>query len=145
MAFVILFGLLGIAYVLLTAGSNVNTTASDRVLALAKAIATAEGFYVSGSRPARDHNPGDMTEDLIGRAVGRDGPFVVYSQDADGWQNLFAQINLWLSGDSDYADSDSTIADLSTFYTTTQQAAWALNVANALGVSTDTPIGEIEA
>lgn len=115
----------------------------DNVKRIAQAIATAEGFYVAGSRPARNHNPGDMTADLIGKKVGMDGSFVVYETDDDGWQNLYRQIEKWLNGDSSHATSDSTISEIASFYTTTEQTAWATNVANSLGVSLDTPIGEV--
>lgn len=120
-----------------------DTTPNAITESLAKAIAFAEGFYVSGSRPARNHNPGDMTADLVGKAVGKDGAFVVYANDADGWANLYAQVNHWLNGTSAHAGPDSTIADLSSFYTTTQQAAWAKNVAGHLGVPEDTPIRDL--
>lgn len=118
-------------------------TTPDNIKRIAQAIATAEGFYVAGSRPARDHNPGDMTADLIGKKVGMDGSFVVYASDDDGWANLYHQIKLWLDGGSAHADKDSTITDISQFYTTTEQTAWATNVANSLGVSLDTSIGEV--
>jgi hypothetical protein len=112
---------------------------------LAQAIATAEGFYSAGSRAARNHNPGDMTQDLIGKGIGFDGPFVKYSNDADGWADLYAQIQLWQSGASNYADSSSTIEDLSDFYTTTDKTNWAANVAHALGVSIDATVGQVTA
>jgi len=125
-------------------GAIVNTLSTpDNVKRIAQAIATAEGFYVSGSRPQRNHNPGDMTADLIGKSVGHDGAFVVYETDDDGWNNLYHQINLWLNGSSSHATANSTITDLSQFYTTTDQTAWATNVANSLGVSLDTTIGEV--
>lgn len=110
---------------------------------IAEAIAAAEGFYVAGSRPAQNHNPGDMTADLIGKSIGKDGPFVMYSNDQDGWDNLTHQIQLWLGGGSSHATADSTISDISQFYTSTDQTAWATNVANNLGVSIDTPIREV--
>jgi hypothetical protein len=119
------------------------SSAFDPVDSLAKAIATAEGFYVDGSRPQRDHNPGDMTADLIGRGVGTDGPFIVFATDDDGWSNLKAQIQKWFDGSSKNADSSSTIADLSGFYTNTEQDSWASNVAKALGVSTDTSLSDL--
>ena len=118
-------------------------SAFDPVNALAEAIATAEGFYVPGSRPQRDNNPGDMTVDIIGKGVGNDGPFVVFANAQDGWDNLKAQIQKWFDGTSSHADSSSTIADLSSFYTNTQQSSWAQNVANALGVDVNTPISSI--
>lgn len=119
------------------------SSTSTAVQKIAQAIAFAEGFYVSGSRSSRDHNPGDMTQDLIGKSTGKDGPFVVYASDDDGWANLYAQIELWLNGGSGHATPSSTITQIAGFYTTTDQTAWAANVANQLGVSIDTPIGEV--
>lgn len=136
LGFFVLYKALGGAFV-----DGLNTP--ENVKRIAQAIATAEGFYVAGSRPARNHNPGDMTADLIGKKVGMDGSFVVYASDDDGWENLYHQINLWLSGGSSHATAQSTITDISQFYTTTDQTAWAANVANSLGVSLDTPIGEV--
>ena len=124
-------------------GGAVDKSASPAVVRIAQAIATAEGFFVEGSRPARNHNPGDMTADLIGRSTGKDGNFVIFSNDSDGWLNLYAQINAWLEGTSRHATSGSSIFDISRFYTTTEQDIWASNVANSLGVDVDTPIGEI--
>lgn len=116
---------------------------SPIIVRLAQAIAVAEGFYVPGSKPARNHNPGDMTADLVGKAIGRDGMFVVYATDADGWANLYRQIELWLSGKSAHATANSTIAQIADFYTTTQQDIWAKNVSDHLGVTPETPIGAI--
>jgi hypothetical protein len=150
--FLMIVALVGAAYILLQAGSGgeaVDTTPNPATVALAQAIAAAEGFNVPGSRPARNHNPGDVTQDLIGKAVGIDGPFPVYATDADGWANLYAQINLWFSGGSAHATGDSTISQIASFYTTDSppgaQATWALNVANAVGVTVDTPINQISA
>ena len=129
-------------------GGYVDTSSDSLAVKLAQAIATAEGFYVPGSRPARNHNPGDMTADLIGRSIGMDGNFVVYANDNDGWMNLYAQVNAWLNGTSRYHSAYSTIADLAglgseTGYTATEQDAWAKNVANYFGVDINTPIGEL--
>ena len=142
----VLIAVVGAAYVLLTAfpdWGSMDTSADDRTQKLAQAIASAEGFYKAGSRPQRNNNPGDMTQDLIGKAVGTDGPFVVYATPDDGWANLYAQINKWYSGTSNRADGTSTISELSSFYTTTEKQTWAVNVANNLGVSVDTPINQI--
>src|SRR6516164_1156398 len=121
----------------------IPSSSSATIQKIAQAIAFAEGFYVSGSRAQRNNNPGDMTADLIGKSTGKDGPFVVYANVQDGWSNLYAQIQAWIDGSSSHADSSSTIGDIAGFYTTTDQAAWASNVANQLGVSIDTPIGEV--
>lgn len=129
-------------------GGQVDTSQSSVTVRIAQAIAQAEGFFAPVKngvtpRPRRNHNPGDMTQDLIGRAVGRDGAFVVYASDADGWQNLYAQVNAWLEGTSRHAGPDSTIADIASFYTSTDQQAWAGTVAAVLGVSQDTSIGQL--
>lgn len=137
----ILLGIL--VFVKAVGGAVIDVTVQPNVQKIAQAIALAEGFYVSGSRPARNHNPGDMTQDLIGKSVGTDGIFVVYATDDDGWANLYAQIEKWLDGNSSHATSDSTILEIANFYTTTDQTAWATTVANELGVSLDTPIGEV--
>ena len=120
-----------------------DVNVSDQVQKIAQAIATAEGFFVSGSRPQRNNNPGDMTQDLIGKSTGKDGAFVVYATPDDGWANLYAQVQKWLDGSSSHATANSTITEIAGFYTTTDQSAWATNVANELGVSVDTPIGEV--
>jgi hypothetical protein len=146
-----IIALVGAAYLLLQAGGgNVDTSATPQTVKIAHAIATAEGFFAGpNSRPARDHNPGNVTQDLIGKAVGMDGPFPVYATDADGWANLYAQVNLWLQGGSAHATADSTVAQIAGFYTTDvpagAQANWAINFANDAGVTTDTPIGAIAA
>jgi len=131
-------------------GGYVDTSNTGNVQRIAQAIASAEGFYVAGSRPARNHNPGDMTADLVGKSVGTDGMFVVYATDDDGWANLYAQVNAWLNGTSKHHSSDSTIADLAglgseTGYTSTEQESWATNVANQLGVDVNATLGSIGA
>ena len=122
---------------------QVDTTPNNPTVKIAQAIAAAEGFYVEGSRPARNHNPGDMTADLVGKSIGKDGAFVVYANDDDGWENLYAQVNAWLEGKSRHAGPASTIFDVSRFYTTTEQDIWADNVARVLNVPSDTPLQEI--
>lgn len=118
-------------------------TQDQLIDAFAVAIAFAEGFYIQGSRAARNHNPGDLTLDTIGLAVGRDGPFVVYANDNDGWTALKEQVRKIVTNTSAVYNSDMTINDIAQKYTTTQQAEWAMNVASKLGVSPDTRIGDL--
>lgn len=155
MELLIVVALAGIAYLLFATdasgesdtvedlGGIVDTSGQSATVRIAQAIARAEGFYISGSRPARNHNPGDMTADLIGRSTGKDGAFVTYANDADGWANLYAQVNAWLNGTSHHAGPASTIFDLSRFYTATEQDIWAQNVADDLGAGLDTRLEEI--
>lgn len=118
---------------------------NDRVKRLAEAIARAEGFYVAGSRPLRNNNPGNLTVDLEGggRATGRDGSLMVYPTPAEGWADLYLQIELMFSGGSRYYFPSMTIEEMARKYTATQQEAWAQNVASALGVSVNTKISEV--
>lgn len=122
---------------------------TNQVKKIAEAIAHAEGFYAHNSRPARNHNPGDMTLDLVNKAIRKDGktvkdgPYPIYENDEDGWENLYAQVEKWLDGDSHMASPESTIYQLSRFYTTTDQDAWAANVAKHLGVTIETKIKDI--
>lgn len=109
---------------------------------IAQAIARAEGFYVAGSRPARNHNPGNMTLDLVNKGIGKDGPFIVYRNDQDGFDNLRRQIWLMFGGSRIYS-ATMTIAEVAALWTTTEQKAWASNVAKALGVTVDTRLTQI--
>jgi hypothetical protein len=121
----------------------VNT---DGVKAIARAIAFAEGFYVPGSRAARNHNPGDLTQDIGGNdihPVAFDGPFAVYSTDVQGFADLEQQILFWLTSRSKVANPHDTIASLSSKYTATEQAGWARNVASYLNVSINTKLSEL--
>jgi hypothetical protein len=130
--------------------SMVDASQNPLTVKIAQAIAHAEGFFVSdpNARPRRNHNPGDMTSDLVGRGIGKDGSFIVFATDADGWANLYAQVNAWLNGTSRFHSGQSSIADLAglgdeTGYTSTDQVAWANTVAAKLNVSIDTSLAEI--
>ena len=70
---------------------------------LAEAIAHEEGFYIPGSLPNRDHNPGDLRHSphsfhlpSAPNAIG------VIDNDADGWEDLNTQLR-------EYAERDMTI------------------------------------
>lgn len=113
--------------------------------AFADAIATAEGYYVAGSRASRNNNPGNLTADIAGGgvAIGTDGPFTVYATAADGWADLKQQIRLAFTNASRIYNSNMTIFEFAQRYTTTDQLAWASNVASKLGVSLDTRLSDL--
>lgn len=116
---------------------------TEAIKLFSQGIAIAEGFYVSGSRASRNNNPGDLTVDTIGKAVGMDGPFVVYATAADGWEALNKQVELIFTNASKIYNSGMTIRQIAEKYTTTDQLAWATNVARTLGISIDTPISTL--
>jgi len=116
---------------------------NDRVIAkIADAIAFAEGFQVPGSRPRRNNNPGDLERDLTGKAIGRDGSYVVYATVQDGWAALERQVRLMFGGSRIYKPS-MTIREVAKHYTATDPNTWALNVAGHLGVTVSTKLQEV--
>lgn len=120
---------------------------SAAIQLFSEGIALAEGFYVAGSRAAENHNPGNMTLDLIGKKIGMDGPFVVYANDADGWANLRKQVEKILTNASGIYDSQMTLRQIGQKYASTsppdEQLAWAINVASKLGIDIDTPVSTL--
>lgn len=107
----------------------------------AEAVARAEGFYVPGSVPQRAHNPGDI------KVVGWVGPTIggisQFGSDSDGWNALYRQLYLILTGSSSRYNLDMTIADMARTWTVTQQTAWARNVASFLSVETSAPLWQV--
>lgn len=108
------------------------------------AIAKAEGFYVSGSRPSRNHNPGDFEYDIIGKGVGKDGVYIIYPDDETGWLALHTQVLDMFNGGSHIYNSKMTILQVAMHYTATAQSAWASIVAEDLGVSVLTRLEELQ-
>lgn len=118
-------------------------TANQLVESLSEAIAYAEGYYIEGSRPNRNNNPGDLTVDITGTGVGFDGPFVVYGSAYDGWQALRRQIEKMIDGTSSIYNRSMSILEIASRYTTTQVQSWANNVAGYLGVDTSVTLDSL--
>jgi len=118
-------------------------TLQDAINVLADGIAFAEGFYVEGSRADRNNNPGNITIDLTGKSIGRDGMFIVYATAEDGWEALKKQVSMILTNASHIYNSEMTIAEIAARYTTTQQMEWARNVASRVGISVDTKVSTL--
>lgn len=58
---------------------------------LAQSIAKQEGFFVEGSRPQRNHNPGDLRANGIeweGQAGTDANGFCIFDDDNAGWRAL---------------------------------------------------------
>lgn len=113
----------------------------------AEGIAVAEGFFVAGSRAARNHNPGNLTVDITDTAVNKDGMFMVYANDTDGWNALRKQVELILTNASTIYNSQMTLRQIAQKYASTsppnEQLNWAINVANKLGIDIDTPVATL--
>lgn len=109
---------------------------------LARAIATAEGFFVPGSIPAIAHNPGDLKLGDLGRGKLGEG-ITVLASDEEGWQRLYHQIDLMATGVSHYYKPYMTLREIARVWTGTQQSEWSANVARALGVSEDATLVQV--
>lgn len=110
----------------------------EAIKTVARAIARAEGFYVPGSVPQRAHNPGDLK--LSGRPT--INGISVFDSDDQGWAALYRQLSLIVNGQSRY-NLDMSIDDMARTWTTTEQSAWAANVAQQLGVAPSTALWEV--
>lgn len=121
----------------------VNGVSDALLTQIATAFATAEGYYVSGSRAQRNNNPGDITKDITGTGIGFDGPFVIYATPDDGFAALKHQISLMFGGSTIYTP-DMSIIQIAGHYTTTEVDSWADTVAETLGVSVNTTLNQLK-
>lgn len=149
-ALLIIFALLGVGYILTQAGGGYvdsvsgigPRSSSPLVNQMAQAIARAEGFFVPGSRPARDHNPGDISDTY--QAVGKDGPLSVFPDDQTGWDALTHKLENILAGMSQTYPITNSISQLAQTWTGGDNPqAWAQNVASALNVDPSTTLNDL--
>lgn len=106
-----------------------------QVQSIAQAIAFAEGYPQAGasSAPVRNNNPCDIG-----------GASQSYSSIDAGWNACYSQVEAILGDTSSYYSSDETIAQIAPTYTgNDNSSSWAAAVAQALGVSTDTPLSQV--
>jgi hypothetical protein len=118
------------------------TTYPAEIKRFAEAIARAEGFYVPNSIPQRARNPGDL------KVPGWSGPTLgsgisVFGDVADGWNALYHQLYIILTGQSARYNLDMSIAEMAAIWTTTQQGPWATNVAGYLGLDVQIPLWQV--
>ena len=75
-----------------------------RMTKLAQLIAKEEGFFKTGTLPARNHNPGDLRHSPHSSHAGEAADAIgEIDSDADGWDDLERQMHL-------YADRGLTLA-----------------------------------
>lgn len=114
---------------------------SDKVKQIAQAIAHAEGFGVANAIPTRAHNPGDLKMGDIGN--GAINGKTVFASDVDGWNALYKQIQLMISGNSDYYQpSDSWRRIAQTWVGTSDYVNWLNTVTSEIGVDPDSSLQE---
>ena len=123
-------------------GSSGVPVTPDKVDLLAKAIATAEGFFSSNPNvvPRRAHNPGDLTRSF-GQAtdgVANSEGVLDFTDDAGGWSALKAEATAMLTGASHVYSPLMTLRAIAAKYTGNDNSdAWAENAGLVLGISPD--------
>lgn len=119
------------------------------ILLWAQAIAQVEGFNTSGSRSARNHNPGDLKYAGQAGATGKDsGGFAVFPDDSTGWQALYNQLQAYVNEYPDYSISQIMAHYLGQGSTPTVDAqgnaiSYANTVASAIGVPVTTTLAQL--
>lgn len=129
---------------------------------IGKAIARAEGYGPAGNIPTDAHNPGDL---MLGKrfditvthkgqqCTGTINGVTIYPKAdpdcdiddlEDGWGALYREIRLMLTGRSHIYQAGWTITRISEAYTHTDPEAWAATVAEALGVTPETPLNQVQ-
>jgi hypothetical protein len=109
-------------------------TMNPKVAKLATAIAKAEGFFVSGSLPARLNNPGDLEVGDVGYGV-LNGKTRFKNPDA-GWMALRHECDLILSSLSraGYKVSDTFLEFAARWTGNDNAAQWAQAVTQDVGL-----------
>jgi hypothetical protein len=99
------------------------------------AIAIAEGYPVIKAIPWQQRNPGDLIKGFTGHQTA-DGKYE-YDLHSDGWLDLEGMWSRILSGLHPWYPLSNTWDKIAETYTgETNFHDWAVNVCNALGVST---------
>jgi hypothetical protein len=106
---------------------------------LAQLIAQYEGFYVPGSLPQRDNNPGDLRHSPHSEHSGDPDAIGQIDTPQDGWEDLERQLQL-------YADRGMTLGQaIGEFAPPTENNtnAYLQFVCKGLGCSADTPVSQV--
>jgi hypothetical protein len=122
---------------------SVALTTTDKVQAIAQAIAKAEGFGPSGAIPTKCNNPGDLClgDFGLGTITSSGGEKItVFSSVQDGWNHLYSQIQMWINGTSKYINPQMTWAQIGMKYA--GAPIWAINVARNLGVDVNSTLAD---
>jgi len=124
----LLLGLLVLAY--LMSRSRPIRPLETTVERLAEAIATAEGYFVPGSLPARMHNPGAL------RLHGERNTISYFATDEEGWEALREQLRRIFTGQSRWYTPEMSIRHMAQVWTGGDNPdGWAETVARRLGVT----------
>lgn len=109
---------------------------------IARAIARAEGFHVVGSLAQRAKNPGNLKMGDVG--LGTIAGKTIYPTLEAGWDALYRQVRLMLTGASAYYNPAMTLSEVARIYTGNDNPlGWARAVAQSLGVTVETRLADL--
>jgi hypothetical protein len=115
-----------------------------KVLALAQAMAKAEGFGPPQNLPTRINNPGDL--ELGDQGFGTKDDKTIFNTVQAGWTALEGQVRWMLTGNSRVYNLTDTILDVAEKYTGGDNPeAWAQIVAEDLGITVSTTLASFVA
>ena len=119
-----------------------GTLPGSKTKSIAKAIAHAEGFGISGALPTRTHNPGDLKAGDVGN--GQTNGKTIFASDTDGWNALYKQIDLMISGKSNYYQPSDSWRRIAQIWTgdPSDYVNWMSTVTDDLGVDPDSTLQE---
>jgi hypothetical protein len=104
-------------------------------IAIANAIARTEGFFTKGTIPQVHNNPGDI-ENAHGQKM-------VFATESDGWDALYRQIELMITGRSRIYKPTMTWIQIGSYYDGEKLFMdWVSNVTKVLGVEPSSTLGE---
>lgn len=108
------------------------------------AIAKQEGFFIKGSIPNRNHNPGDLKgvqHEYLGQ-VGLDKHgHIIFKNDNWGWAALENQVRKMCASEGRYS-ADMTISQIGRKYAADWKR-WSKNVAKNLNCTPSTTLAEL--
>ena len=108
----------------------------DKFWDIARAIAIAEGYNVSGSNSQRLHNPGDLSDgaDKYGFEEHSGSRVTIFPTDYIGWQWLYNKVKNIYNGNSKVYNGNMTWIEIAQKYAGNWQN-WVYNVTKELGVA----------
>ena len=121
-------------------GLGAAATSSNQTQVIAQAIAKAEGFGASPTNiPTSRNNPGNIKD--------ASGNIIQYATPQQGWDALYNQVNLMISGQSAFYSPDMTWNQIAALYVTGNPGSsggqnWANNVSSTLGVDPNSTLGD---
>lgn len=126
-----------------TQSATAGASPSPQCLAIAQAIAAAEGFGIPGTVPTRANNPGDLCLGDLGNGVITSSggeQITVFPDAATGWSYLYNQVNLMINNQSSNYNTSMTWAQIGAKYAG-PNTPWGANVAAQLGVDVNSTLG----